>query len=139
LSIIVRASRAREDARTVRRWRGRRLHRVPSSAVSRTRIQVRWWFVAVPTGTDLCARRRTERLTTIRWRGWAGGCATSTRSEGMGTGTIHPRTSTGPWVSFVFVAWGVTSRGRRREVLSESRMREMCLSGSVWIRIAREH
>ena len=42
-----------------------------------------------------------------------------------GMGTILPRISTGPWVSYASHAWGMTSRGRRREVLSESRMRNL--------------
>ncbi len=47
------------------------------------------------------------------------------------TGTILPRTSTRPWVSCACHDLGATVRGRRREVLSESRMREICTSGSM--------
>ena len=46
-------------------------------------------------------------------------------------GAIHSRTSTGNSGSYVWAGLGTTCRGRRREVLSESRMQEICLSGCV--------
>ena len=71
-----------------------------------------------------------ESITTPRC-GYAGGCASSTRSNGVRAGPIHSRTFTGTLGSYVSPHLGVTCRGRRREVLSESRMREICLSGST--------
>jgi len=67
--------------------------------------------------TEFCISRRIRRTAAYKVR------ATSTRYGVAGMGTILPRISTGPWVSYASRAWGMTSRGRRREVLSESRMR----------------
>ena len=67
--------------------------------------------------TEFCISRRIRRTAAYKVR------ATSTGYGVAGMGTILPRISTGPWVSYASRAWGMTSRGRRREVLSESRMR----------------
>src|SRR5215472_14956659 len=68
--------------------------------------------------------------TTQRW-GCVGGCVSSTRSGIGGAGPIHSRTC---MATLAWSAWprgGAASRGRRRDVLSESRMREICTSGSM--------
>jgi hypothetical protein len=48
-----------------------------------------------------------------------------------GAGLIHSRTPTGTSGSYAYAGLGTTCRGRRREGLSESRMREICMSGSM--------
>src|SRR5260221_11607595 len=58
-------------------------------------------------------------------------CASSTRSGDARAERIHSRTFTGTLGSYACAGLGTTCRGRRREVLSESRMREICLSGSM--------
>src|SRR5207302_3312200 len=55
----------------------------------------------------------------------------STRSGDARAERIHSRTCTGTLGSYACAGLGTTCRGRRREVLSESRMREICLSGSM--------
>jgi RNA-directed DNA polymerase len=76
--------------------------------------------------------------TTTRRCGYAGGCATSTRSGDGGTGAIHSRTCTAILALYAWPRAGAASRGRRREVLSESRMRGalaeagMSLPVQVW-------
>ena len=55
--------------------------------------------------------------------GCAGGCVTSTRSGKEGAGPIHPRTCTAILAWYAWPRAGAVSRGRRREALSESRMR----------------
>src|SRR5229473_3643541 len=58
----------------------------------------------------------------MRLCGCAGGCASSTRPGEARAAAIHSRTSTRPSGSCVRPGLGATCRGRRREVLSESRM-----------------
>src|SRR3974377_1540651 len=67
----------------------------------------------------------------MRLRGGAGGCASSTRAGPAGVEPIPSRPSTGFSDSCAYLGLGMTCRGRRREVLSESRMRESRLSGSM--------
>ena len=71
------------------------------------------------------------RSTTTRLRGCRRWCGTSTRSGDARAGPIHSRTSTGTSVSYACPGLGTTWRGRKRKVLSESRMREICRSGSM--------
>src|SRR3954464_2933470 len=63
--------------------------------------------------------------------GCAGGCVSSTRSGDEGAGAIHSRTCTAILAWYAWPRVGAASRGRRREALSESRMREICTSGSM--------
>src|SRR5258706_4717397 len=69
-------------------------------------------------------------------------CASSTRSGDARAELIHSRTFTGTLGSYACAGLGTTCRGRRREVLSESRMREICLGfdllyALVIVRLAR--
>src|SRR3954452_9252691 len=63
--------------------------------------------------------------------GCAGGCVSSTRSGDEGAGAIHSRICTAMLAWYAWPRAGAASRGRRREALSESRMREICTSGSM--------
>jgi hypothetical protein len=74
---------------------------------------------------------RTVRSTATIRCGCVGGYATSTRSDAAGTRIILTRTSKRQYVSFICLSWGVMCRGRRRDILSESRMREICMSSSM--------
>jgi hypothetical protein len=52
--------------------------------------------------------------------------------DGKAVGIIvHIMRGVGTLGSYACAGLGTTCRGRRREVLSESRMREICLSGSM--------
>ena len=73
----------------------------------------------------------TVRSTVTRLRGCAGGCATSINSGDARAGPILSRTFTGTSVSYVWRHEGAAWRGRRRDVLSESRMPEIGMSGSM--------
>src|ERR1700720_457537 len=79
----------------------------------------------------LTSQKRTGRSTTTPLCGCAGGCASSTRSGDARAGRIHSRTFTGTSGSCACAGLGTTCRGGRREVLSESRMREIFMSGSM--------
>src|SRR5215472_13468452 len=74
---------------------------------------------------------RTALSTATQRCGCVGGCVTSTRSGTGGAGPIHSRTC------MAILAWSAwprgdaASRGRRRDALSESRMREIRPSGSM--------
>src|SRR3954449_5851149 len=74
---------------------------------------------------------RIELSTTTPRCGCAGGCVSSTRSGDEGAGPIHSRTCTAILAWYAWPRAGAASRGRRREPLSESRMREICTSGSM--------
>ena len=74
---------------------------------------------------------RIALSTTTPRCGYAGGCVSSTRSGDEGAGPIHSRTCTAILAWYAWPRAGAASRGRRREALSESRMREICTSGSM--------
>src|SRR4029077_16891801 len=73
----------------------------------------------------------TARSTATQRCGCAGGCDPNTRAGDAEAGRIHSRTSTGTSGSDVWPDLGAARRGRRREVLSESRMREIRMSDSM--------
>src|SRR5262252_1924683 len=77
------------------------------------------------------SRGRTGLSTTTQRCGCAGGCASSTKSGIGGAGPIHSRTCTAILAWYAWPRADGASRGRRREPLSESRMREICTSGSM--------
>src|SRR3984893_9509829 len=77
------------------------------------------------------------RSITTQRCGCAGGYGPNTRSGDAEAGRIHSRTSTGTSGSYVCPTGGAARRGRRREVLSESAVREIYLLRSmsgVWKR-----
>ena len=74
------------------------------------------------------AYRALDAYAAVRLRRWLRSKHKVRRRRG---GAIHSRTSTGTSGSYVWAGLGTTCRGRRREVLSESRMQEICLSGCV--------
>src|SRR3954449_11089180 len=74
---------------------------------------------------------RIALSTTTQRCGCAGGCVSSTRSGDEGAGAIHSLTCTAILAWYAWPRAGAASRGRRREPLSESRMREICTSGSM--------
>jgi hypothetical protein len=81
--------------------------------------------------SDLRPAVRIARSTTTPLRGCAGGCATSTGSGDAVRGPIHLRSFTGTSGSCAWADLGTTRRGRRSDALSESRIREICQSGSM--------
>ena len=89
---------------------------------------LRGWANYFAIGSASQAYRALDNYTAVRLRRWL---RYSTRSGDGGTGAIHSRTCTAILALYAWPRAGAASRGRRRGVLSESRMREIRTSGRV--------
>src|SRR5258705_11631119 len=96
--------------------------------VKKVNRTLRGWANYFEVGTVTTAYRAIDNYTAVRLRRWLRFKHKVRRARAE---RIHSRTFTGTLGSYACAGLGTTCRGRRREVLSESRMREICLSGSM--------
>ena len=99
-----------------------------TTLVGKVNRTLRGWANYFQVGTISKAYRALDAYAAMRLRRWLRFKHNVRRAKGR---QIDSRTSTGTSGSYLSPGLGTTCRGRRREVLSESRMREICTSGSM--------
>ena len=90
---------------------------------------LRGWANYFQVGTISQAYRALDNYTAPRLRRWLRNKHKVRRRKGRGLSTLAPLRALR--ARAFDRAWSTTCRGRKRDVLSESRMREICMSGSM--------